>query len=349
MEMLGKSRLAFDPVLERVVSDTEPVFDRMSWADPFNGMFCEFCGNRTEHSEIRDNLRVVRLLDERNATVVPISTPMRISIEKELGEVVERYTQASKSEAGQGDQASMLFEYCDFREMRGDFSVDRFREQAARTIQIVKWAQQGCLVRLTRLPGCAYNAANPSKIYCSSHNSKRSEKARRAYQRDRRFAAAYKDYVEDVWHLGINTAIFRAWDSKDYAYARSVAYHILQAAKSPARMIDGLLDDDPESDAEITSSQKIAYHLFQLLNPSSPTTNEVPAKSDNSRADFPNARLVAYSLFLAIKSKNLTIKNLLDKRSNNCARISNELGIAKKTVFAAFARHEQKHRSKLNP
>lgn len=347
MKKLGKSPLAFDPVLERVVPDTEPLFGRVSWIDPFSGMFCEFCGNRTEHSEIRDNLTVVRLLDERNAAVVPISTPMRIAIEKELDEVVERYTQASKSEASQGDLASMLFEYCNFREMRGDFSVDRFREQAARTIQIEKRAQQGCLVRLTRLPGCANEAANPSKLYCSSHNSKRSKEALRAYQRDRRFAAAYRDYVEDVWHLGINTAIFRAGDSEDYAYARNVAYHLLQAEKSPVRMIDGLLDDGTESDAEIISSQKIAYHLLQLLSRSNHIANESPEKNNNSRADFPSARLVAYSLFLSIKSEDLTIKDLL--RSNNSDRIANGLRSTKRTVSAALERRKQKRCSKPTP
>ncbi|QIM72298.1 hypothetical protein EYB34_13530 [Bordetella trematum] len=76
------------------------------------------------------------------------------------------------------------------------------------------------------------------------HNPKRSDEARRAYQRDRRFMAGYESLMEAIWSQGINSGSLPTWDIEAHAYVRREAYRLLQEIQSPkaaASTIDDLL------------------------------------------------------------------------------------------------------------
>jgi len=64
------------------------------------------------------------------------------------------------------------------------------------------WACQGELMWPSALPSHPEGASRPSKLYCEAHNPRRSDEARRAYQRDRRYALEYEDLIAKIWSQG---------------------------------------------------------------------------------------------------------------------------------------------------
>ena len=251
--MPRKAQTVFDPYLERLVMEFDPNSDRIraKLDDAYAFHFCELCWRPTEYSRTLDMPMVVKRLQRGNAKVVPPPETNSVTAQKKVDELMTRYEQACKGAFGPYEAGRMLNRYCEIIEMRGDFSAANFQDQVERKMLITEWARHGELVRPTRLPRQPDGAAKPSKLYCEEHNPRRSEEARRAYQRDRRFTAEYEELIEQIWRQGINTATLPAWDIKAHAYVRKEAYHQLQALRSPTNMIDNLLASGTMSQAEI--------------------------------------------------------------------------------------------------
>ncbi|WP_197479289.1 helix-turn-helix domain-containing protein [Bordetella trematum] len=124
-----------------------------------------------------------------------------------------------------------------------DYDVSRFSLGHYITLY-QEWAKHGELAWSTRKPGQDEKAAKPSKLYCEAHNPKRSDEARRAYQRDRRFMAEYESLMDAIWSQSINSGSLPTWDIEAHAYVRREAYRLLQEIKSPkaaASTIEALL------------------------------------------------------------------------------------------------------------
>ncbi|MBU6419184.1 MAG: hypothetical protein KGQ79_05580 [Proteobacteria bacterium] len=247
------AQTAFDPYLERLVVDFDPNSDRIraKLDNAYTCNFCELCWRPTEYSRTLDMLMVVKRLQRGNAKSVPPPDALSAAAQKLVDALVARYEQACKGEFGPYEAGRMLNRHCEIIEMRGDFSVDSFRDHVQERMLVTEWARRGELVRPTRLPRQPDGAAKPSKLYCEKHNPRRSEEARRAYQRDRRFAAEYEALIKQVWRRGINTATLPTWDIKAHAYVRKEAYDQLQKFKSPTKMIDDMLANATMNQAEI--------------------------------------------------------------------------------------------------
>ncbi|WP_102223178.1 winged helix-turn-helix transcriptional regulator [Acidimangrovimonas sediminis] len=268
MERRDKSVPAFDPLLGRVAAQTETTSDRFraKFSDHYRWCFCELCWRPTEFSATLEAPTVIKRHARGNATIVPLTDAMRRAAMRRTDEVVSRYERACKGELGRYEAARIWARYCDAQEMRGDRSVEGFREHVERRMLITEWARHGELVWSSRSPR-AMEGARPSRLYCETHNPRRSEDARRAYQRDRRFVAEFEAKIDVVWREAIRQALLPTWDIEAHAEVRREAYRQVQVAKSPTAMIDKLLaEEGPMTQAEIarrlgTSRQAVSAAL----------------------------------------------------------------------------------------
>lgn len=251
MKKREKAPSTFDPFLERLVRESDTSSDRIraKLSNVYDWGFCELCWRSTEYSISVGAQKVFKRLSRGNVKVAPLTDAIRAVAQKKADALVARYEQAWKGEFGRYEPARMLIAYCDMVEMRGDRSVSAFREHVERRILIAAWARHGDLLRPTKLPGQPEGAAKPSKLYCEAHNPRRSDEARRAYQRDRRFALEYDELINKIWSQEAGT--LPEWDIEAHAYVRREAYRLLQALKSPTSMMDDLLTQGPMSQAEI--------------------------------------------------------------------------------------------------
>ncbi|AEO46830.1 hypothetical protein F11_01800 [Rhodospirillum rubrum F11] len=206
--------------------------------------FCELCWRPTEYSTILEAPAVIKRLAGGNAKAVPLTDAIRSAAQTKADDVVARYEQALAGKFGRFGAARMWGAYYDAFEMRGDQSVSGFRDRVERIMLYREWARHGELLGSNRLPGQSDGVAKPSKLYCEAHNPRRGDDARRAYQRDRRFAGKYEELIEQIWRKGINSAVLPSWDIEAHADVRREAYRQLQALKAPRApisMIDDLL------------------------------------------------------------------------------------------------------------
>lgn len=246
MTMPNATQIAFDPFYERlaVKADTSSDRIRAKLADHYNWCFCELCWRPTEYSTILEAPTVIKRHDGGNATKVELTDLMRAAAQKRANELVARYEQALQGKFGRFEAARMWSRYYDAFEMRGDQSVSGFRDRVERIMLLREWARHGELVMQTRPRGQPDGRAKPSKLYCEGHNPRRSDGARRAYQRDRRFAEDYQELIDQIWRQGINSATLSTWDIEAHADVRREAYRQLQALKAPkvpTSTIDDLL------------------------------------------------------------------------------------------------------------
>ncbi|WP_231390569.1 hypothetical protein [Pseudomonas qingdaonensis] len=188
-------------------------------------------------------------MKRENVKVVPLTESVRTRAQKKTEILVARYEQALRGELGRYEPSRMLLRYCDMQELRGDFSVTAFREHVERRMLVSTWAEDGQLLKPATLPGQPEGAARPSKLYCEAHNPRRSDEARRAYQRDRRFALEYEELIAQIWSQG--AAELRRWDIETWAEVRKKAYIKLQTLKSPTSSLDDLLNRGVTNQAEI--------------------------------------------------------------------------------------------------
>lgn len=226
---------------------------RSKLKDRYMCSFCELCGKQTEYV-IADEARVVfKDLGKENAKSVSLTELIRKEAQREADLLVERYEKAIAGAFGIYEVGQMLMAYCDPTERRGDSSVAAFRDQVERRTLIAAWARRGDLLSVARLPNQPEGAAKPSKLYCENHNPRRSDEARRAYQRDRRFAAEYRELIAAYWTAFAGE--LPTWDIEAHAYVRREAYRRLQLMKKPTIFIG-------ELEAKgVTSQTKIARQL----------------------------------------------------------------------------------------
>lgn len=253
MAVRSKRWVAFDPYLERLVPELDSSSDRIrtKLEDAYSWCFCELCWRPTEFSTSVEAPKVIKRLTGGNAKEIPLSGAMRLTAQKRANALVMRYEQACRGEFGPYEAPQMYFKYCNAVEMRGDRSVDGFRDHVERRMLLTEWARHGELARLTRPPFQQEGTAKPSKLYCESHNPRRSDEARRAYQRDRRFEFEYHNLIEQLWRQDARNPTIPTWDIEAHAHVRREAYRQLQALKSPTRMIDNFLSQGIVNQTEI--------------------------------------------------------------------------------------------------
>lgn len=249
--MPSKNSKAFDQTRGHIVAECETTSAkiRSKLNDRYMRSFCELCGKQTEYA-IADMARVVfKDLGKENAESVPLTELIRKEAQREADFLVERYEKALAGEFGMYEDSQMLMAYCDPVERRGDRSVAAFRDQVERRTLHAAWGRRGDLLSAVRLPDQPDGAAKPSKLYCENHNPRRSDDARRAYQRDRRFAAEYRELIAGFWTVFAGE--LPTWDIEAHAYVRREAYRRLQLMKKPTTFISQLEASGVTKQAEI--------------------------------------------------------------------------------------------------
>ncbi|KXV14894.1 hypothetical protein AD933_10780 [Acetobacter malorum] len=244
--------LAFDPVLERMVIQSEATGRmRAKLSDNHAWCFCELCGNLTEYSEVRSAPVVVKRLKNGNAKRVHLTEKMILSGIKRAQKLAERYSEALSGKYGPFEAAHMIARYCDIVEMRADRSLEGFLEYIEPKMILREQARHGEIAWATRLAKSHPDSAKPSKLYCESHNPRRGITSRRAYQRDRRFIWEYRALMEQIWSHGFKNSTLSGWDIEEHAYVRREAYRQVKALRSPTSMLDDFLSKGTMTQAEI--------------------------------------------------------------------------------------------------
>lgn len=242
-----------NPSLGTVVHEYETTSARIKAKrrNPYRWCFCELCGKSTEWETANEARSVFKKLSGGNARAIPLSEVVRRAAQNEADLLVARYEQALDGKFGPYEVGSMLSNYCDMEDLRGDRSVEGFRDSVERRILIQAWVSQGNLLSAHRLPSQPVDAPKPSKLYCEAHNPRRSIEARRAYQRDRRFFAEYEELISAIWSLYADQ--LPTWDIEAHAEVRMKAYHLLQSMKLSYRKIKELLQTGTMNQSEIAA------------------------------------------------------------------------------------------------
>ncbi|CAM3966578.1 helix-turn-helix protein [Kerstersia gyiorum] len=245
----------FDPIYQQITrfSETSSQRIRTKLSNHYAWCFCELCWRTTEYSTNLDSPQVIKRLLRGNAKVVGLTPSIRDAAAEKADAIVKRYERALASSQGHQTASRLYDKYCDSIETRNDRSVTGFRDCVERITLYQEWAKHGELAWITRKPGQDETAAKPSKFYCEFHNPRRSDEARRAYQRDRRFKAEYEILMDAVWSQGINSGALPAWDIEAHAYVRREAYRLLQEVKAPRTAISNIQEllDQGMSQADI--------------------------------------------------------------------------------------------------
>lgn len=240
-----------NPLLGVLVAECETTSHkvRAKLADAYGWCFCDLCGQPTEYAIALEARTVFKRLRRGNAKAVPLTDAARFEALKEADALVRRYELALAGRYGPEEPGRMLATYCDIRDLRGDWSVPAFRDQVERRMLISTWARNGDLLTVARLPNQPEGAPKPSKLYCEHHNPQRSIEARRAYQRDRRFAAEFEELIRLIWSQQAHK--LPAWDIEAHAHVRREAFRLLHAMKSTKDLIAAELSKGITNQSEI--------------------------------------------------------------------------------------------------
>lgn len=292
----------------------------MNSRTPYLWCFCRLCGRQTEYADALKTERVFRRI-KHGAREVAISAEIRDNAQHAADDLVATYTKAVSGAIGIPAPGVLLLEHCDVREMRGDFSVESFRAQVERRTLLLEWAKHGDMTAAVRLPGPQQGAQRPSKLYCDLHYSGRTDDARRAYQRDRRFLAEYEELIREFWaqyagHL-------RAWNLDDHTLVRNAAYHHLRLMKAPTRVLDEILDDK------------------NAAAPSHKSTS-----SAKSIDDYYEVARAAHQRIRRMKEPTDWFEGLIDHGTFNQSEVARHLGIGRQAVSAALKRKADRLKSK---
>lgn len=297
----------------------DPVFtaDRLNSAQPYLWCFCKLCGRQTEYAVALESVSIFKRLKNGAAKAVPLSAAMRADAQSSADGLVAKYELALAGDQGLSSPQNVRLEHCDIREMRGDFSVESFRDQVERRALLIEWAKHGDIAGAIRLPGNPQGAQRPSKLYCDLHYPGRSDDARRAYQRDRRFVAEFEELIQEFWaqyagHL-------RQWHIDDHALVRHAAYHHLRLMKAPTRTLDDYLNS-----IGLTSSR--------------------PQKAPNVKSidDYYDVARAAHTRIGRMKEMSNWTDELKEHGILNQAEVARRLGIGRQAVSTAIKR-------RLNP
>lgn len=249
--MKAPRRKAFDPLLGHLVTrgDTSSARVRNKLRGLYSWCFCDLCWRTTEYSIAIEAQSIFKRIGRGNAKAVPITNAVRDEAQREADLLVERYEKAMAGEIDIDEPAELVMAYCDIVQMRGDKSVASFRDQVERRMLIIAWARHGDLLSVARLPNQPEGSPKPSKFYCEMHNPRRSDEARRAYQRDRSFASEYDELIAAHWTIWAGE--LPTWDIEAHAEVRKEAFRRLLLMKKPTLFIDELEAKGISSQAEI--------------------------------------------------------------------------------------------------
>jgi hypothetical protein len=296
---------------------------QMASAGAFRWSFCRFCGRQTEYAVAIEAVRVFKKIRSGLCKAVPLTATIRAEAQTLANALVEQFKGALEGCTGPFGPGKMLAAYCDIREMCGDFSVDAFRDQVERNALITIWAKNGNMAGAARLPGDQNGSQRPSKLYCDLHYPGRSDDARRAYQRDRKFVAEYEELICLIWEQYAGR--IRQWHVDDHAFVRHAAYHHLRLMKSPTRALDDYVDPNPvatypakttalpkKSIADYYEIARKAHYRLRSMAPTSPVFGELTQKSAFNQSEI--ARLLgvkrqAVSAALKRRARAVALEN----------------------------------------
>ncbi|AKU20771.1 hypothetical protein [Massilia sp. NR 4-1] len=245
-----------NPLLGVMVAECETTSKRVraKLRNAYGWCFCEICGQLTEYAVALEARKVFKKKTRNSAWPVPMSDAMRVDAQSVADRLVQRFKEALGGTYGPYEATQMIATYCDSREMQkawysreNHVIVDEFRDQVERRAQNAAWALRGDVLSAALLPNQKEGESKPSKFYCENHNPSRSDDARRAYQRDRRFAAEYEELMTLIWA----DQKLPTWDIEAHAYVRTEAYRLLHAMKSTKNLIAAELNKGVRNQSEI--------------------------------------------------------------------------------------------------
>lgn len=296
-----------------VVQTAVVTMESMNSTSPYLWCFCKLCGRQTEYAVAVDSLSVFKRLEKGAAKAVPITDAIRAEAQRVADNLVAAYERSLSGDIGVPSPETLLLEHCFIREMQGDFSVKSFRDQVERRARLIEWAKHGDMSAAARLPGPQTGAQRPSKLYCDLHYPGRSDDARRAYQRDRRFVAEYEELLSEFWAQ--YAGYLRAWNLDDHARVRNAAYHHLRIMKAPTRVLDEIWDFKSVANSRRKSSlSAMSIEDYYKV----------------ARADHKRLRQMKYTTDW--------LEELKEQGTLNQSEVAKRLGIRRQAVSAALKR-----------
>ncbi len=240
---------------------------------PFGWCFCKLCGQQTEFAVAVKAVRTFKRLNGRIAKSVSLSDKMLDEAFVMADKVVALYERALKGEFGIYAPGRMLLELgAPIATCQGDpSSMERHSDQMENLRQhafnvakaMLIWREAGgngiAVNSAATLPTLA-NGKRPSKLYCSDHSPRRSEEARRAYQRDRAFAAEFEAEITRIWNEQLREGVWsdelgcidlQSWNIEHHAKVRRLAYKNVHRIKNTKTAIQNLLNQGVTNQTEI--------------------------------------------------------------------------------------------------
>lgn len=283
--------------------------------------FCALCGRQTEFAVACNLVTVYKRLDgERGvAKIVPLTDLICREAQKIADDLVARYEEAMGAAQGAVRVIEMLDTFCNRREMRGDISVDSFRDQVERGARTFVWHQHGDMFGAIRLPGDVQGAKRPSKLYCSLHQPTRNDAARRAYQRDRRFLAEYEELIGVLWSR--HAADLKPWDVDDQELIRDAAYHALRLLKSPTTVLDEQRDHKAKppgksSIEDYYEKARLSFHRLRLMREASGWMDQLREKGVGNQTVLARHIRVSRQAVSAALKRRATVSSMLTPTEN---------------------------------
>lgn len=272
-------RKVFDPRIGDLAAECETTSDRVrsKLADPLAWCFCELCGEVTEFALATSEK--ARGFYKRNGKEVPLSQALCANAEKIADAAADRYALALTGDSPD-NPIQLIIEYCGidgFRKLisdelrdrdgqgeAGHISVEQFRLQVEGHARMALWAKRSDFIGAKPHPQQgnpdegmdqkSSRAGEPSRLYCARHNQRRSDDARRTYQRDVELAGEYHALIDQIWNA--YSKQWPSWDIKAHAHVRQEAYRLLQESKPritrlSTEMIDALISQGITNQSEI--------------------------------------------------------------------------------------------------
>ena len=200
--------------------------------------FCEFCGRQTEYAVAIEDVGVFKRIKggKGGAAAVRWTEAMQLEAKNVADEIAGWYEEAAAGIHGPFAIGQLLAAYCDVSQMDGDYSVNSFRLQIELGVERDIWRSHGDMYGSVRLPTLQREEMRPSKRFCDRHQPKRSPATRRAYQRDRTFAAEYQRFIDVLW--AAHAGQLQPWNTDHQTLIRDAAYHAVRIWKSTTPILD---------------------------------------------------------------------------------------------------------------
>jgi len=211
--------------------------------DPFRWCFCDLCWRETEYVVADALRRVFKRTGPETARPVKFSANIYLEVQAEIDAQANQYEKSLRDTLACLNPVPLQFA------AKIAERVEEFRLQQDDLVRFQAWASRGNVMTAARLPSQGKGAAKPSKFYCEMHNPRRSDEARRNYQRDRRFAAEYAELIAVYWEAVAGQV--RIWKMEEHRQARKLAYRKLLSIKKPTLFIEEMQKEGHTNLAEI--------------------------------------------------------------------------------------------------